>query len=67
MRHVAAVGFAILLAGVGVSPSLGQWVEAPGTGWAQLQIAHGETTTIETTPATTSSRHRRCRPPPDSC
>lgn len=45
MRHVAAVGLAILLAGVGVSPSMGQWVEAPGTGWAQLQIAHQRTQT----------------------
>ena len=38
-------GIAVLLSLLAAVPSRGQWVEPPGTGWAQLQVAHQSTDT----------------------
>ncbi|MEF8817294.1 MAG: transporter [Salinibacter sp.] len=44
MRRVTTiVGLALLLWGAGADAGYGQWVEAPGTGWVQLQVAHQST------------------------
>jgi hypothetical protein len=45
MLRVVATGLAGLLVVLTPAPSHGQWVEAPGTGWAQLQLAHQRTDT----------------------
>ncbi|WP_103029490.1 transporter [Salinibacter altiplanensis] len=43
MRHAVVLGLAVFLGAVLPAPSHGQWVEAPGTGWVQLQVAHQST------------------------
>jgi hypothetical protein len=45
MLRVVATGLVGLLVGLSPAPSHGQWVEAPGTGWAELQLAHQRTDT----------------------
>jgi hypothetical protein len=43
MIRQSVVGTAVLLLLLTATPSHGQWVEAPGTGWVQLQVAHQRT------------------------
>lgn len=43
MHRIFAVGLMLLLGGVGGSPSFGQWIEAPGTGWVDVGMAHQDT------------------------
>lgn len=44
MHRTYAVGLLLTLATLLVSPpASAQWVEAPGTGWAQLQVSHQQT------------------------
>ena len=43
MLRSITVGLAVLLGALSPVPSHGQWVEAPGTGWVQFQVAHQRT------------------------
>jgi len=43
MLRSITVGLAVLLGALAPGPSHGQWVEAPGTGWVQLQVSHQST------------------------
>ena len=43
MLRSITVGLAVLLGALAPGPSHGQWVEAPGTGWIQLQVSHQST------------------------
>lgn len=45
MLRVVVAGLVVLLAAFVPAPSHGQWVEPPGTGWLQLQVAHQRTET----------------------
>lgn len=45
MPRVIAIGLPVLLTIINPFASQGQWMEAPGTGWAQLQVAHQRTQT----------------------
>lgn len=45
MTHLRIAGIAVLVLLLGPPPSSGQWVEAPGTGWVNVQLAHQSTDT----------------------
>lgn len=45
MIRLRVAGIAVLLLLLGTTPSAGQWVEAPGTGWLNVQLAHQSTDT----------------------
>lgn len=45
MIRLRVVGIAVLLLVLGTTPGIGQWVEAPGTGWVTVQLAHQTTET----------------------
>ncbi len=43
MIRQSVAGFAVLLSLLLTTPSHGQWVESPGTGWINIQVAHQQT------------------------
>jgi len=45
MIRTGVAGIVVLLSFLAAGPSHGQWVEPPGTGWVNLQVAHQTTDT----------------------